>query len=236
MELPSADIFAWAVAVVLVGAALWPPLRRPPRSRLATRPSRSPAEIARPSVTVNRACAIHLETTGLTAEDRIVCVAAVELIDGRLTGRQFYAVVNPQRPSRPSARYKHGLSDEYLAQQPPFSASAQSLRHYLGEDLLIGHNVELDRHLLDEEFQRCGVPLIGQKVYCTMTTYGERYPDCRLGLAAAAAAFGLERGSGRPAAVEDAILVAGLYRALAGSSLHANDERGPPADQPPPTS
>ena len=47
-----------------------------------------------------------------------------------------------------------------------------------------------------------------------MTTYRERYPDRRLGLAAAATAFGLERGSGRPAAVEDAVLVAGLYQAL----------------------
>ena len=47
-----------------------------------------------------------------------------------------------------------------------------------------------------------------------MTTYQERYPDRRPGLAAAAAAFGLERGTARPAAVEDAVLVAGLYRAL----------------------
>src|SRR5690348_11136988 len=110
MELPSADIFAWAVAVVLIGAALWPRLRRPPRPRPATRPSSTPAETPPPAVPVNRACAIHLETTGLTADDRIVSVAAVELIDGRLTGRTFYAVANPGRPSRPSARHKHGLS------------------------------------------------------------------------------------------------------------------------------
>src|SRR5262249_19808595 len=135
MELPSADIFAWAVAVVLVGAALWPRLRRPPRPRPATRPSSSTAESSRPAVAGNRACARHLETPGLTADDRIVCVAAVELIDGRLTGRPpFHAVVNPERPSRPSARHKHGLSDEYLARQRPFSAIAERLRHYLGED------------------------------------------------------------------------------------------------------
>jgi DNA polymerase-3 subunit epsilon len=218
MELPPADIFAWAVAVVLVGAALWPRLRRRPRPRPATPPPPGPEEKPPPAAAVNRACAIHLETTGLTADDRIVCVAAVELIDGRLAGRPLHAIVNPERPSRPSARHKHGLSDEYLAKQRPFSAIAERLRHYLGEDLLIGHNVERDRHLLNAEFDRCGVPLIEQPAYCTMTVYKERYPDRRLGLAAAAAAFGLERGSARPAAVEDAVLVAGLYQALTAGS------------------
>lgn len=224
MELPPADIFAWAVAVVLIGAALWPRLRRRRRPPQATSPP-GPAESSQPAATVNRACAIHLETTGFTADDRIVSVAAVELIDGRLTGRTFHAVANPGRASRPSARHKHGLSDEYLAQQRPFSAIAERLRRYLGDDLLIGHNVERDRHLLDTEFERCGVRLLEQEVYCTMTTYKERYPDRRLGLAAAAAAFGLERGSARPAAVEDAMLVARLYQALTGSGRLANGEQ-----------
>ena len=152
------------------------------------------------------------------------------MIDGRLTGRAFHAVANPGRPSRPSARHKHGLSDEHLAQQRPFSAIAAPLRHYLGEDLLIGHNVEDDRHMLNAEFHRCGVRLVEQEVYCTMTTYKERYPDRRLGLAAAAAALGLERGIGHPASVEDAILVAGLHQALTGHSIQASDELPLPAD------
>lgn len=225
MELPPADIFAWAVAVALVGAALWPRLQRRPLPRPASRPAPIADERPPPAATVNRACAIHLETTGLTSDDRIVSVGAVELIDGRLAGRPFHAIVNPERPSRPSARHKHGLSDEYLARHRPFSAIAERLRHYLGEDLLIGHGVERDRHLLNAEFERCGLLPLEQEVYCTMTTYKERYPDRRLGLAAAAASFGLERGSARPAAVEDAILVAGLYQALALGSTQADRER-----------
>ena len=227
MELPPADIFAWAVAVVLIGAALWPRLPRRRRPRAATPPPPGPEEKPPPVAAVNRACAIHLETTGLTADDRIVSVGAVELIDGRLAGRPFHAIVNPERPSRPSARHKHGLSDEYLARHRPFSAIAERLRHYLGEDLLIGHNVERDRLLLDAEFERCGVPLLEQEAYCTMTTYKERYPDRRPGLAAAAAAFGLERGSSRPTAVEDAVLVAGLYQALTAGGTPAAGERPP---------
>jgi len=225
MELPPADLFAWAVAVVLVGAALWPRLRRGPRLRPATRLSPIPEEKSPPVVKVSRACAIHLETTGLTADDRVVCVAAVELVDGRLAGRPFHAIVNPERPSRPSARHKHGLSDEFLAQRPPFSAFAERLRHYLGEDLLIGHGVERDRHLLNAEFERCGLLPLEQEVYCTMTTYKERYPDRRLALVAAATTFGLERGSARPAAVEDALLVAGLYQALKARGTPAAGER-----------
>jgi DNA polymerase-3 subunit epsilon len=148
------------------------------------------------------------------ADDRVVCVAAVELMDSRLTGRTFHAIVNPERPCRPSARHRHGLSDEYLARQQPFAAVAAPLRQFLGEDLLIGHNVESDRHRLNEELHRCGARLVEQEAYCTMTVYRERYPDRRLGLAAAAAELGLDRGSGRPGPVEDAILVAGLYQTL----------------------
>ena len=81
--------------------------------------------------------------------------------------------------------------------------------------------------MLDAEFERCGVRLVKQGVYCTMTTYKERYPDRRPGLAAAAGALGVERGSGRSAAIEDAILVACLYQALT-SGPQLSGERPPP--------
>src|SRR5215468_7996747 len=131
MELPSSDILAWAVAAMLIGAAIWPRLRR--RSLGASPTSAGPADRAAPAVLAGRACAIHVETTGLEADDRVVAVAVAELVEGRLTGNAFYAVTNPGRSSHPAARRRHGLSDECLAQQRPFSEIAEPLRDYLGD-------------------------------------------------------------------------------------------------------
>lgn len=42
---------------------------------------------------------LDTETTGLSpAEGRIVEIAAVEMLDGKLTGREFHHLLNPEHP------------------------------------------------------------------------------------------------------------------------------------------
>ena len=100
-----------------------------------------------------------LETTGTSpVRDRIVEMAAVKMKpdggrDERL--RRFH----PGIPIPEEATRVHGISDEDVADKPPFASRAKSLAEYLGTCDLAGFNIRrFDLPLLLAEFRRAAVP------------------------------------------------------------------------------
>ena len=103
---------------------------------------------------------LDTETTGLYAEqgDRIIEVACVEYDNRRDTGRRFHHYVNPGRSSHPDAVRVHGITDEFLADKPPFASIATELMEFVaGADVVI-HNASFDLSFLDAELARLGQP------------------------------------------------------------------------------
>ncbi len=101
---------------------------------------------------------LDTETTGLSAADgdRIVEIGCIELDNRRHTGRQLHHYVNPQRSSHPHAVRIHGITDEFLADKPPFAAIVDELLAFVeGADVVI-HNAGFDVAFLDAEFKRLG--------------------------------------------------------------------------------
>jgi DNA polymerase-3 subunit epsilon len=109
---------------------------------------------------------LDTETTGLNAQggDRIVEIGCVEMVGRRLTGDNRHFYLNPQRPSHPDALRVHGLTDEFLADKPRFEAIADELLRYLAGAELVIHNAPFDIGFLDEEFKRCGLPVVAGQV------------------------------------------------------------------------
>ncbi|KPF50680.1 DNA polymerase III subunit epsilon [beta proteobacterium AAP121] len=103
---------------------------------------------------------LDTETTGLSAADgdRIVEVGCIELDNRRLSGRTLHHYVNPQRSSHPDAVRVHGITDEFLADKPPFSAIADELVEFVRGAEVIIHNAAFDVAFLDAEFTRLGKP------------------------------------------------------------------------------
>ena len=66
-----------------------------------------------------RQIVIDTETTGLDPAlgHRIIEIAAVEIVDRRLTGNHFHRYVNPERDSEEAALQIHGLTREFLQRQ-----------------------------------------------------------------------------------------------------------------------
>ena len=97
-----------------------------------------------------------LETTGLHLKnDRIVELALIKLTpqgDVLEKVRRF----NPGIPIPPEATAVHGITDEDVADEAPFSARARSLMAVLDGCDLAGFNVRrFDIGMLIEEFKRC---------------------------------------------------------------------------------
>jgi len=101
---------------------------------------------------------LDTETTGLSPEsgDRVVEIGCVELVNRRLSGRDLHFYVNPGRPNTEDAVKVHGLTDEFLADKPPFAAVADQLLEYLAGAEIIIHNASFDVAFLNQELRRIG--------------------------------------------------------------------------------
>jgi DNA polymerase-3 subunit epsilon len=109
---------------------------------------------------------LDTETTGLSAAqgDRIIEIGVIEMVNRRLTGRTLHHYVNPGRSSHPDALKVHGLSDEFLADKPPFERIVDELVAFVADAEVIIHNAEFDLGFLDAEFARLQRPRFAEHV------------------------------------------------------------------------
>ena len=121
------------------------------------------------------------ETTGLSPEsgDRIIEIGCVEMVNRRLTGNNLHFYLNPQRSSHEDAVKIHGLTDEFLADKPLFSAIADELMEYLSGAEVIAHNANFDVGFFNEELRRLGRPKFASfvdKISDTLVMAREMFP------------------------------------------------------------
>jgi DNA polymerase-3 subunit epsilon len=109
---------------------------------------------------------LDTETTGLSPEsgDRIIEIGCVEMVNRRLTGNNKHFYLNPQRANSEDAVKIHGLTDEFLADKPLFSAIADELMEYLAGAEIIIHNAGFDVGFMNEELRRIGRPRFAEHV------------------------------------------------------------------------
>ncbi len=101
---------------------------------------------------------VDLETTGLrVTEDRIVEIAVLRVSPGGDVSEKVRRF-NPGIPIPPEATEIHGITDEDVADEPPFAARARSLARQLDPCDLAGFNLRrFDLPMLLAEFRRAGV-------------------------------------------------------------------------------
>ncbi len=117
---------------------------------------------------------LDTETTGLKPEngDRIVEIAAWELIDGKETGNYYHVYINPQKKMPEEAFTVHGLSDEFLKDKPLFKTIVNDFLDYIKDAELLIHKADFDIKFLNAELEKADKPKIWQyvkEVTCTLT-------------------------------------------------------------------
>jgi DNA polymerase-3 subunit epsilon len=102
-----------------------------------------------------RQIVVDTETTGLDPAlgHRIVEIAAVEVVDRRVTDNRFHRYVDPERESDEAALQVHGLTREFLKDKPRFrEIAAEFLDFVRGAELVI-HNAAFDVAFIDYELK-----------------------------------------------------------------------------------
>ena len=105
---------------------------------------------------MSRQIFLDTETTGLSPEsgDRIIEIGCVEMVNRRLTGKHLHFYINPERKSHEDAVKIHGLTDEFLADKPLFSAVVDEILDYCRGAEIIIHNASFDIGFLNAELRR----------------------------------------------------------------------------------
>jgi len=118
-----------------------------------------------------RIIVLDTETTGIDPKQghRIVEIGCVELIDRKLTGRNYHVYINPQMHMDQEVINIHGLSNEFLFDKQLFNQVADDFIEFIRGAELVIHNARFDVGFMDHEFAmtRRGLP----KTYdiCTVT-------------------------------------------------------------------
>ena len=100
-----------------------------------------------------RQIVLDTETTGLSTAQghRIIEIGCLELVDRRLTGREFHRFLNPDRDIDEGAERVHGISREDLEIAPRFPEIVDDLLAYLHGAELVIHNASFDVGFLEYE-------------------------------------------------------------------------------------
>ncbi len=184
-----------------------------------------------------REIVMDTETTGLdpAAGHRIVEIGAIELEHHVPTGRHFHQYINPERDMPEEAFRVHGLSSEFLADQPVFEAIAGAFLDFIGEAPLVIHNASFDLRFLNAELGRLDLPLLpAERAIDTLPMAQRKFPGSPANLDALCRRFGVDLSTRElHGALLDSRLLAEVYVHLKGG-LQANlglvvQARGGPA-------
>jgi DNA polymerase-3 subunit epsilon len=163
---------------------------------------------------------LDTETTGLyhAQGHRVIEVAAVEVINRRLTKQHFHYYLNPDREIDQGAQEVHGISLEFLQDKPRFADIANELIAFIADSELIMHNAPFDVGFLNREFgliEQKPVEAITAKITDTLKIAKEMRPGQRNSLDALCKHYGIDNSRRTlHGALLDAELLADVYMAM----------------------
>lgn len=120
---------------------------------------------------------LDFETTGLSpaSGDRITEVAALRIVDGRVTER-YVSLVNCQVRIPSFIQSLTGISQAMVDAAPPVSQVVPELLDFIGSDALSAHNASFDEKFLHAEAQRLGLVPAHASLVCSLKLSRRVFP------------------------------------------------------------
>jgi DNA polymerase-3 subunit epsilon len=163
---------------------------------------------------------IDTETTGLDPRQghRIIEIAAVEVVNRRLSGRNLHFRLDPDRDIDAAATEVHGMTRDDLRGKPRFADIASEFVDFARGAEWIIHNAPFDVAFFDAEFRLCGLPdskAIYGRLIDTLALARDSFPGKRNNLDALCERFGVWNAQRTlHGALLDAQLLAEVYLAM----------------------
>lgn len=167
-----------------------------------------------------RQIVLDTETTGLEVSQghRVIELAAVEIVNRRISGNSFQRYLNPERDIDAGARDVHGIDIEFLQDKPKFSDVAAEFLAFIADAELIIHNASFDVGFLNAELARAGLPALPAhcpKITDTLRLAKEMNPGKRASLDALCERYDIDNSQRTMhGALLDARLLAEVFLAM----------------------
>jgi DNA polymerase-3 subunit epsilon len=170
-----------------------------------------------------RQIVLDTETTGLSTAQghRIIEIGCIEMVDRRLTGREFHRFLNPERDIDEGAEAVHGISREQLETEPLFAEIVEEFLDFVRDGELIIHNADFDVGFIEYELELMQHPQPKLSAHCgvldTLSLAREIHPGQRNSLDALCKRYEVD-ASKRDVhgALIDSELLARVYLAMTG--------------------
>ncbi len=170
-----------------------------------------------------RQVVLDTETTGLSTAQghRIIEIGCLELVNRRLTGRDFHRFLNPDRDIDQGAEAVHGISRADLETEPRFHEIVDDFLAFIKDAELIIHNATFDVGFLEHELKlmQHKQPKIEHHatVLDTLTLAREMHPGQRNSLDALCKRYAVDATKRDVhGALIDSELLANVYLAMTG--------------------
>jgi len=170
---------------------------------------------------------LDTETTGMDHREghRIIEIGCVEMIERRLTGRNFHVYINPERAVDAGALEVHGITDEFLSDKAKFADVARDFVDFVRDSEIIIHNAPFDVGFLNAELVRMEGDLNLElesiaRVLDTLILARELHPGQRISLDALCKRYDVDHSNrDLHGALLDAELLAEVYLAMTGGQV-----------------
>lgn len=107
-----------------------------------------------------RQIVLDTETTGLSTAQghRVIEIGCVEMVNRRITGRDFHCFLNPDRDIDEGAEAVHGISRADLETAPRFPEVVEEFLDFIRDTELVIHNADFDVGFLEHELKLMSHP------------------------------------------------------------------------------
>lgn len=163
---------------------------------------------------------LDTETTGLFPAQghRIIEIAAIEVINRRVTKNHFHVYVNPEREIDQGAQEVHGITLEFLQDKPAFAEIVDEFLDFINGAEVVIHNAPFDIGFLNTELgriDRLNVEHTCAGIIDTLKMAKDMRPGQRNSLDALCRHFGIDNSKRTlHGALLDAELLAEVYMAM----------------------
>src|SRR3989344_5891846 len=163
---------------------------------------------------------LDTETTGLSPAlgHRIIEIAAVEVVNRRITQNHFHVYLNPDREIDQGAQEVHGITLEFLQDKPRFAEVVDEFLDFVADAELIIHNAPFDVGFLNAELgkiDRANIEEASASIVDTLKMAKDMRPGQRNSLDALCRHFGIDNSKRTlHGALLDAELLADVYMAM----------------------
>jgi DNA polymerase-3 subunit epsilon len=128
---------------------------------------------------MSRSVLFDTETTGLDplTGDRVIEIAAIELINDLPTEKQFHALLDPERDIPSDSTRIHGITNAHVEGKPKFAEIADAMLDFFGDAPLVAHNAPFDFGFINAELARIRKPALGlARMIDTLALAKTRFP------------------------------------------------------------